>query len=70
MFFSKQRNKKCDLKIQIDGNEIDQVERTQFLCVVIENSNWKEHVSLISGKVSRSIGMIIRAKYCLNKDAL
>ena len=71
MFFRKQRNKKCDLKIQIDGSEIDQVERTKFLGVVIDqNLNWKEHVSLISRKVSRSIGMIVKAKHCLNRDAL
>ena len=36
MFFRKQRNKKCDLKIQIDGSEIDQVDRTKFLGVVID----------------------------------
>ena len=71
MFFRKQRNKKCDLKIQIDGSEIDQVERTKFLGVVIDqNLNWKEHVSLISRKVSRGIGMIVKAKHCLNRDAL
>ena len=71
MFFRKQRNKKCDLKIQIDGSEIDQVKRTNFLGVVIDqNLNWKEHVSLISRKVSRSIGMIVKAKHCLKRDAL
>ena len=36
MFFRKQRNKKCDLKIQIDGSEIDQVDRTKFLGFVID----------------------------------
>ena len=71
MFFRKQSNKKCDLKIQIDGSEIDQVERTKFLGVVIDqNLNWKEHVSLISRKVSGSIGMVVKAKHCLNRDAL
>ena len=60
-----------DAKITIDGHEIDQVVKTKFLGVVIDNKlNWKEHVSLISGKISRSIGMIIKAKHNLNKDAL
>ena len=60
-----------DAKITIDGHKIDQVVKTKFLGVVIDNKlNWKEHVSLISGKISRSIGMIIKAKHSLNKDAL
>ena len=41
-----------DAKITIDGHEIDQVVKTKFLWVVIDNKlNWKEHVSLISGKI-------------------
>ena len=71
MLFSKHRSKHMDAKITIDGHEIDQVVKTKFLGVVIDNKlNWKEHVSLISGKISRSIGVIIKAKHSLNKDAL
>ena len=63
MLFRKHRGKPMDAKITIDGHEIDQVVKTKFLGVVIDNNlNWKEHVSLISGKISRSIGMIIKAK--------
>ena len=71
MLFSKHRSKHMDSKIIIDGHKIDHVVKTKFLGVVIDNKlNWKEHVSLISGKISRSIGMIIKAKHSLNKDAL
>ena len=71
MLFSKHRSTHIDAKITIDGHKIDQVLKTKFLGVVIDNKlNWKEHVSLISGKISRSIGMIIKAKHSLNKDAL
>ena len=71
MLFSKHRSKHMDAKITIDGHEIDQVVKTKFLGVVIDNKlNWKEHVSLISGKISRSIGIIIKAKHSLNNDAL
>ena len=61
VFFSKHRNKKCDLKIQIDCNEIDQEENTQFLGLVINQIlNWKECISLMLGKISKGIhvGMI------------
>ena len=71
MLFSKHRSKHMDAKITIDGHEIDQFVITRFLGMVIDNNlNWKEHVSLISGNISRSIGMIIKAKHSLNKDAL
>ena len=71
MLFSNHKSKHMDAKITIDGHKIDQVVKTKFLGVVIDNKlNWKEHVSLISGKISRSIGMIIKAKHSLNKDAL
>ena len=50
MQFGKHRSKHMDAKITIDGHEIDQVVRTTFLGVVIDNQlKWKEHVSLISG---------------------
>ena len=47
MLFSKHRSKHIDAKITIDGHKIDQVVKTKFLGVVIDNKlNWKEHVSL------------------------
>ena len=70
MLFSKHRSKHMDAKITIDGHEIDQFVKTKLLGVVIDNNfNWKEHISLISGKMSRGIGLIINAKHSLNKDA-
>ena len=60
-----------DLKLNIDGNEIDKIEHTKFLGVIIDNKlNWKKHISCISGKVSRGIGIMIKARKYLPKDAL
>ena len=59
MLFGKRRNRHMDAKKIIDGHEIDQVVKTKFIGIVIDkNLNWKDHVFLISGKISRSIGMI------------
>ena len=72
MIFSKKK-KTCDRKINIviDGLAIDEVKKTKFLGVIIDSKlNWKEHFSYISGKLSRSIGMIIRARHFLNKHGL
>ena len=68
-----QQENTCDLKmnIVIDGQAIDKVKKTKFLCVIIDSKlNWKEYISCISGKLSRSIGMIIKARHFLNKHGL
>ena len=46
------------------------VSQTTFLGVIIDDKlNWKAHISYISGKISRAIGVIIKARN-LGKDAL
>ena len=60
-----------DLNIKINNESIDEIEKTKFLGVIIDNKlNWKEHIAYIAGKLSRGIGMIIKARHYLNKDAL
>ena len=59
------------LNIKIDDQLIDKVEKTKFLGVVIDSKlSWKNHISLVSGKLSKSIGMIIKAREYLNRNAL
>ena len=59
------------MNIVIDGQAIDEVKKTKFLGVIIDSKlNWKEHISYISGKLARSIGMIIKARHFLNKHGL
>ena len=60
-----------DIKIKIDDEEIDWVYKTKFLDVIIDHKiTWKEHVTYVSGKMSRSIGILIKARNCLNKHAM
>ena len=71
MLFSSKRNRKDILPIKIDNNEIEEVEHTKFLGVFIDNKlNWKKHISYISGKISRGLGVILKAKKILNASAL
>ena len=59
-----------DLNIKIDNASIDEIEKTKCLGVIIDNKlNWNEHIAYIAGKLSRDIGMIIKARHYLNKDA-
>ena len=65
------RHIRPELDIRIDGHKIGEVDKTKFLGVFIDNKlNWKYHVKYISGKISKGIGMIIKARKLLNKDAL
>ena len=60
-----------DIKIKIDDEEIDRVYKTKFLGVMIDHKiTWKEHVKYVSGKMSRNIGIFIKARNCLNKHAM
>ena len=71
MVFTKRKTPKFELKLQIDGEDIKEVQKTKFLGVIIDNKlTWKEHISYICGKISRGIGMIIKARHYLNKDGL
>ena len=70
LFIKKRKDIPC-ISINIDGQPTDDVGSTRFLGVHIDNRlTWKKHISYISGKVSRGIGVIVRARRVLNSDAL
>ena len=60
-----------DLNIKIDNQKISPVFKTKILGVVVDsNLSWKEHISYITGKIARGIGVITKARKYLNKDSL
>ena len=59
------------MKIIINGSEISEVQTTKFLGVIIDNKlSWKPHIDYISTKISKSIGVILRARKVFNKSTL
>ena len=69
MLFSKKHNH-ADISIKLEGKLINRVSETKFLGVIIDDKlNWKAHISYISGKIFRAIGVIIKARN-LGKEAL
>ena len=59
------------MMIKINGQEISEISRTEFLGVIIDNKiNWKDHISYIVGKVTRGIGTVIKARKYLQRQAL
>jgi hypothetical protein len=68
MIFSPTKPKlPLSIKIFIDGEQIEIVEHTKFLGIILDiNINWKLHIAYITKKISKSIGILSRAKPLLN----
>lgn len=65
------KKKSYPVKLIIDDENIEQVKHTKFLGVIIDDKlSWKKHISLVHGKLSKSIGMLIKARQMLNQKAL
>ena len=71
MLFTNKRSTKPCISVDIDGHSIDAVEYTRFLGIYIDNElNWKKHIAYISGKVSRGIGIMLKARKILDSNAM
>ena len=57
--------------ISIDGQWIEEVRHTKFLGVILDNKlNWHAHCEYICGKMSKGIGIIIKARKVFNEATL
>ena len=71
MVFTSKRKIPNPVSLFIDGIGIDEVKHTKFLGVFIDNRlTWKKHIDYISGKISRGIAVILKARKLLNERAL
>ena len=59
------------IQIEIDNQKIMYTTKTKLLGVVIDHKlNWKDHISYISDKIARGLGIIIKARKCFTKTAM
>ena len=59
------------IKIFFNNCQLTQVKETKFLGVIIdEHLNWNQHINYIANKISKSIGIICKARYFLNSNIL
>ena len=73
MIFKNKHNNKTDLNfnIEIDNKNIEKVEVTKFLGILIDNNlSWKAHTSHITKIVSKYNGIIRKVRPFLNEDSL
>ena len=57
--------------IVINQTRIQEVKETKFLGVIIENRlEWSAHIMYISKKISKGIGIILKARQVFNMETL
>ena len=67
MIFSNCTNRSHD-DVIINGRVLERVKYTNFLGVIIDDKlSWKYHINHIKGKMSKSIGILQKVKYIVNK---
>ena len=71
LFKPRQKRYHFPMQICINEQKIEQVKETVFLGVVLdEHLAWKPHISQVACKISKSIGVINRARFFLPKPCL
>ena len=71
ILFRTPRKKTIVQNLYVNDTPLIQTQATKFLGVIIDQHlSWKDHVALISKKISKNIGIIARIKYCLSTQNL
>jgi hypothetical protein len=60
-----------NVNIKIENKCLETVKSTKFIGVILDNNlNWKQHITHISNKIAKSIGIISIARKTLNQKTL
>ena len=71
IFRPRQKTLPITRQIILENNVLEQVAKTKFLGVYIDQHlEWKTHVNFIAAKISKSVGLLYKAKYYLPSNSL
>ena len=71
MVFRPKNKNDQNLDILINGSRIDKVDKAKFLGVIIDcNLRWSDHVKYVTNRISKGIGIIIKARKYFNSETL
>ena len=71
IFRPRQKTLPITRQIILENNVFEQVAKTKFLRVYIDQHlEWKTHVNFIAAKISKSVGLLYKAKYYLPSNSL
>ena len=71
IFRPRQKTLPITRQVIIENNVLEQADHTKFLGVYIDQHlTWKPHVNFIAAKISKSVGLLYKAKYYLPSTSL
>ena len=71
MIFHRSRIKKNNYEIKLNNTSVQQVKFTKFLGIIIDNKlNFINHISYVKSKISKGMGIILKARKYFNKCVL
>ena len=71
IFRPRQKTLPITRQVIIENNVLEQADHTKFLGVYIDQHlTWKTHVNFIAAKISKSVGLLYKAKYYLPSKSL
>ena len=71
IFRPRQKTLLVTRQIVLENNVLEQVDNTKFLGVYIDKHlDWKTHVNFIAAKISKSVGLLYKAKYYLLRNVI
>ena len=71
VFKSHKKQCKKELKIKLNEYVINKANNTKFLGVIIdEHLTWKNHISYVTCKIAKTVGVLCKARHVINQDLL
>ena len=71
VFNPKPKKEHPPITIKVDNIPLQEVNPCKFLGVVLDNKfSWKDHISHLSKKLAKSVGIMSRARQILSKETL
>ena len=71
IFRPRQKRQTFDINLEINHCGIERVKETMFLGVILDEIfSWKLHIANVARKISKSIGVIYKASFCLPTSSL
>ena len=66
VIFNRKQKQIAEITLSINGEDIEHVEHFNFLGIILdENLSWKNHINMLSNKISKVIGVMYKLKNVL-----
>ena len=71
IFRPRQKRQILDINLEINHRATERVKETVFWGVILDETfSWKPHIANVARKISKSIGVIYKASFCLSTSSL